>query len=115
MTNKTKGVILLFLYNAEIIINEISIGTPAIPHSPDSHRLDSLYTSLRATKGWLDVWIELEAEEYLQLSCIIFFQFTRSIVSLYRLTVLEDPAWSKKYGPRHRKHPRIPEQKRSYH
>ncbi|KAJ5208791.1 hypothetical protein N7449_003170 [Penicillium cf. viridicatum] len=88
-------VILLFLYNAEIIIHELSIGTPAIPHSPDPHRLDSLYTSLRATKGWLDVWIEFEAEEYLQLSCIIFFQFTRGIVSLYRLTVLEDPAWSK--------------------
>ncbi|CAI7619752.1 unnamed protein product [Penicillium viridicatum] len=69
--------------------------TPAIPHSPDPRRLDSLYTSLRATKGWLDVWIELEAEEYLQLSCIIFFQFTRGIVTLYRLTVLEDPAWSK--------------------
>ncbi|CAI7584201.1 unnamed protein product [Penicillium discolor] len=69
--------------------------TPAIPHSPDPHRLDSLYTSLRATKGWLDVWIEFEAEEYLQLSCVIFFQFTRGIVSLYRLTVLEDPAWSK--------------------
>ncbi|CAI7649375.1 unnamed protein product [Penicillium palitans] len=88
-------IILLFLYNAEIIINELSIGTPAIPHSPDPHRLDSLYSSLRATKGWLDVWIEFEAEEYLQLSCIIFFQFTRGIVSLYRLTVLEDPAWSK--------------------
>ncbi|KOS48852.1 hypothetical protein ACN38_g137 [Penicillium nordicum] len=87
-------VILLFLYNAEIIINELSIGTPAISHSPDPHRLDSLYTTLRATKGWLDVWIEFEAEEYLQLSCIIFFQFTRGIVSLYRLTVLEDPAWS---------------------
>ncbi|KAJ5398898.1 hypothetical protein N7465_009387 [Penicillium sp. CMV-2018d] len=88
-------VIQLFLYNAEIIINELSIGTPTISHSPDPRRLDSLYTSLRATKGWLDVWIELEAEEYLQLSCIIFFQFTRGIVTLYRLTVLEDPAWSK--------------------
>lgn len=95
MINKTKGVVLMYLYNAEIVINELSIGDPAIAHSPDLHRLDSLYTSLRATKGWLDVWLELEGEEYLQLSCVIFFQFTRAIVNLYKLTILEDPQWSK--------------------
>ncbi|KAF3012941.1 hypothetical protein E8E15_004334 [Penicillium rubens] len=87
-------VLLMYLYNAEIVINELSIGAPAMPHSPDLHRLDSLYTSLRATKGWLDVWLELEGEEYLQVSCVIFFQFTRAIVNLYKLTILEDPAWS---------------------
>ena len=85
----------MYLYNAEIVINELSIGAAAMPHSPDLHRLDSLYTSLRATKGWLDVWLELEGEEYLQVSCVIFFQFTRAIVNLYKLTILEDPAWSK--------------------
>ncbi|KAJ5499917.1 hypothetical protein N7453_008968 [Penicillium expansum] len=88
-------VVLMYIYNAEIIINELSIGTPAIAHSPDPHRLDSLYTSLRATKGWLELWLELEGGEYLQLSCLIFFQFTRAMVSLYRLTILDDPAWSK--------------------
>ncbi|OQE46982.1 hypothetical protein PENCOP_c001G05365 [Penicillium coprophilum] len=88
-------VILMYLYNAEIIINELSIGTPAVANSPDLHRLDSLYTSLQASKGWLDVWLEIEGVDYLQLSCIIFFQFTRAIVTLYKLTVLEDPAWSK--------------------
>jgi hypothetical protein len=94
-TNKTKGVVLMCLYNAEIIINEISMGAPAIANLPDLHRLDSLYTSLQASKGWLDVWLELEGEEYLQLSCVIFFQFTRAIVTLYKLTVLDDPVWSK--------------------
>ncbi|KXG47021.1 Cytochrome P450 [Penicillium griseofulvum] len=88
-------VILMCLYNAEIIINEISMGAPAIANLPDFHRLDSLYTSLQASKGWLDVWLELEGEEYLQLSCVIFFQFTRAIVTLYKLTVLDDPVWSK--------------------
>lgn len=84
----------MYLYNAEIIINEISIGSPAVPHAPDLHRLDSLYASLQATKGWLDVWLELEGHEYLEASSTIFFQFTRAIVNLYKLTVLEDPAWS---------------------
>ncbi|KAG0159271.1 hypothetical protein PDIDSM_6793 [Penicillium digitatum] len=88
-------VVLMYLYNAEIIIHELSVGTPAIAHLPDPHRLDGLYTSLRATKGWLDLWLELEGGEYLQLSCLIFFQFTRAVVSLYRLTILEDPAWSR--------------------
>ncbi|KAJ5514265.1 hypothetical protein N7463_003817 [Penicillium fimorum] len=88
-------VILMCLYNAEIIINELSIGAPVIANSPDLHRLDSLYTTLQASKGWLDIWLELEGEEYFQLSCIIFFQFTRAIITLYKLTILEDPAWSK--------------------
>ncbi|KAJ5581831.1 hypothetical protein N7535_000451 [Penicillium sp. DV-2018c] len=88
-------VLLMYLYNAEIIINEPSLGPPPIAHSPDPHRLDSLYASLQATKGWLDVWLELEGEEYLQVSVVIFFQFTRAIVNLYKLTTLEDPAWSK--------------------
>ncbi|KAJ5384674.1 hypothetical protein N7517_002585 [Penicillium concentricum] len=87
--------ILMYLYNAEIIINELSIEAPAIANSPDLHRLNSLYTTLQASKGWLDVWLELEGEEYFQLSCIIFYQFTRAIVTLYKLTILEDPAWSK--------------------
>lgn len=90
-----QGVLLMYLYNAEIIINEISLAPPTIPHAPDLHRLDSLYSSLQATKNWLEVWLELEGEEYLQVSSVIFFQFTRAIVNLYRLTVLEDPAWSK--------------------
>jgi hypothetical protein len=85
----------MYLYNAEIIVNEISLGPPLIAHSPDLHRLDSLYASLQATKSWLDVWLELEGEEYLQVSAVIFFQFTRAIVNLYKLTTLEDPAWSK--------------------
>ncbi|CAI7598556.1 unnamed protein product [Penicillium glandicola] len=88
-------VVRMYLYNAEIIINELSMEDPTVANSPDLHRLDSLYTSLRATKGWLDVWLELEGEDYLQLSCIIFFQFTRAIVNLYKLSILEDPAWSK--------------------
>ncbi|KGO71770.1 hypothetical protein PITC_027830 [Penicillium italicum] len=67
-------VVQMYLYNAEIVINELSLGTPAIAHSPDPHRLESLYTSLRATKAWLDMWLELEGGE---------------------LTILEDPAWSK--------------------
>ncbi|KAJ5774354.1 hypothetical protein N7457_009250 [Penicillium paradoxum] len=88
-------VLLMHLYNAEIIINEISIGNPAVPHAFDINRLDSLSTSLQATKGWLDVWLELEGQDYLEAPPAIFFQFTRTIVNLYKLTVLEDPAWSK--------------------
>lgn len=85
----------MYLFNAEMTINEISIGPSAIPHSPDLQRLESLLASLKATKSWLDIWLELKAEEYFQVSCIVFFQWIRAIVNLYKLTVLEDPAWSK--------------------
>lgn len=85
----------MYLFNAEITINEISIGPSAVPHSPHLERLESLLASLKATKSWLDIWLGLKAEEYFQVSCIVFFQWIRAIVNLYKLTILEDPAWSK--------------------
>jgi hypothetical protein len=85
----------MYIYNAEITINEISLAPPAIPDLPDIERLGSLYTSLRATKSWLDIWLQIRPEEYFQLSSIVFFQFVRAVVNLYKLSVLEDPAWNK--------------------
>ena len=84
----------MYIYNAEVTINEISLGAPAIPHLPDVQRLESLWTSLQATKPWLDIWIELKPEQYLQVSSVVFFQFIRIIVNLYKLSVQEDPVWN---------------------
>jgi hypothetical protein len=82
------------MYNADVTINEIALGPSAIPHLPDLQRLDGLYTSLQSTKSWLDIWMEFKPEQYFQLPSTVFFQFIRCIINLYRLTVLEDPAWS---------------------
>jgi hypothetical protein len=85
----------MYLSNAELTINEISIVLPAVPNAPDLKRLDSLYISLNATKSWLDLWLSIPPKNYIVISFVMFFQFTRTIVNLYRLSTLEDPAWDR--------------------
>ncbi|KAJ5996867.1 hypothetical protein N7499_006820 [Penicillium canescens] len=87
--------VLMYLSNAELTINEISIVLPAVPNAPDLKRLDSLYISLNATKSWLDLWLSIPPKNYIVISFVMFFQFTRAIVNLYKLSILEDPAWDR--------------------
>ncbi|KAJ5354786.1 hypothetical protein N7541_005830 [Penicillium brevicompactum] len=85
----------MYLHSAEFTINEMALGPSAILHLPDLQRLECLFTSLQATKSWLDIWLDLAAVEYMKVPSIIFFQWARAILNLYRLTILEDPTWSK--------------------
>ncbi|KAJ5157257.1 uncharacterized protein N7482_008357 [Penicillium canariense] len=87
--------ILLYLTNAELTIHDVALQAPSTPNSPELHRLESLYTSLQAAKSWLDLWLSVPVENYTAVSFTIFFQFSRALVSLYRLSILEDPAWDK--------------------
>ena len=89
------GSILLYLANAELTIHEVALRAPSTPNSPELHRLESLYTSLQAAKSWLDLWLSVPIDKYMAVSFTIFFQFSRALVSLYRLSILEDPAWDK--------------------
>jgi hypothetical protein len=85
----------LYLAYAEITVTEMAHRPSASPHLPDLQRLDSLWVSLLASKSWLDLWLELKAEDYQDVSLVVFFQWTKAILNLYKLTVLDDPAWSK--------------------
>ncbi|CAG8043814.1 unnamed protein product [Penicillium olsonii] len=87
----------LYFYSAEFTINELALDPSVTPHLPDLERIERLYASLLATQSWLDVWLDLKAVEYMQVSSVVFFQWARAILNLYRLTTLEDPAWSKSF------------------
>lgn len=87
--------ILLYLANAELAIHEVTIQAPPLSHSPELHRLQSLCTSLRAAKTWLDIWLSIPPDQYMDISFTMFFQFSLALVSLYKLSTLDDPAWDK--------------------
>ena len=87
----------MYFYSAEFTINELALDPSVTPHLPDLERIERLYASLLATQSWLDVWLDLKAVEYMQVSSVVFFQWARAILNLYRLTTLEDPAWSKSF------------------
>ncbi|KAJ5678218.1 uncharacterized protein N7477_003851 [Penicillium maclennaniae] len=87
--------VLLYLANAEIVIHEVAIATPSLPNSPEMHRLESLCTCLQACKFWLDTWLEISPDHHIGISFTVFYQFSRALVSLYKLSTLEDPAWDR--------------------
>lgn len=88
--------ILMHLSHSEIIINEASISKfPVLSNGPDLHRIECLYTCLRAAQTWMDVWLRIPPEDYISCSFSMFFQFSRALVNLYRISTLEDPAWDK--------------------
>ncbi|KAJ5545930.1 hypothetical protein N7494_003515 [Penicillium frequentans] len=85
--------VLAYVFNAELVIHDWAIQAPVDPQSPELSRLESLCASLHATKNWLDVWLSVSPFLYQAFPFTSFFQFSRVIVSLFRLSTLEDPSW----------------------
>ncbi|KAJ5219111.1 uncharacterized protein N7498_001210 [Penicillium cinerascens] len=87
--------VLLYLAYAEIVIHEIAIKTTSMPNSPETQRLESLCTCLQASKAWLDHFLAISPDHHIGISFTVFFQFSRALVTLYKLSTLEDPAWDR--------------------
>ncbi|KAK2745017.1 hypothetical protein FQN55_006374 [Onygenales sp. PD_40] len=86
--------VLLYLAHAELIIHETTIlKYPSSPGAPDIHRVNSLFTSNRAAKLHLNLWLSLSPEEFTSVPVLIVFQTFRAAADLYKLFTLEDPAW----------------------
>lgn len=86
---------LLYISTAEFIIHESALKDVSPSSSPELHRLESLCTCLHAAKSWFDVWITIPGEDYLGMPFTMYFQFSRALVTLYKLSTLDDPAWDK--------------------
>lgn len=80
---------------AEFVIHETVMKDMSTPSSPELHRLESLCTCLHASKTWFDVYLSIPPETYLGIPFTIYFQFSRALVTLYKLSTLDDPAWDK--------------------
>jgi hypothetical protein len=92
---KPLDTVLLYISTAEFIIHESALKDVSSPSSPELHRLESLCTCLHAAKSWFDVWITIPGGDYLGMPFTMYFQFSRALVTLYKLSTLEDPAWDK--------------------
>ncbi|KUJ08916.1 uncharacterized protein LY89DRAFT_329411 [Mollisia scopiformis] len=87
------------IFLASMFSTKLSIYTTAIRKAPftvDSagfQRLEHLYTSLNTVKAALDNFFAIPLSCYLRLSFPFFAQLSQSLVGLYRLSTLDDPAW----------------------
>lgn len=56
-------------------------------------RLESMWRSLTAMKSWFDIFFTYSPSECVGLSIFFLTQFSRCLMTLYRLSTYIDPAW----------------------
>ncbi|KAL0944843.1 C6 transcription factor [Colletotrichum truncatum] len=96
---QTSDTIISQLHCTELAIHEIALSTrtgACVPANlPDVARLDILYACLHAVKSWFEHFFTLPPASYYAIPFPFFAQLSHCTVSLYRLTVLEDPVWDR--------------------
>jgi hypothetical protein len=63
----------------------------------DFKQLDLLYSCLKATRAFCDIFLNIPAQQYLSFSMLTWSHLRCAIVALQQLSVFEDPDWSKAY------------------
>ncbi len=89
-------VVLAHLYSTELTINEIALSqAPIITTYPNFEQLKCLYACIESIKSWFEVFFAIPPIAYIAFPFSIFSQLVHCLVTLYRLSTLNDPAWDK--------------------
>ncbi|KAF6804129.1 C6 transcription factor [Colletotrichum sojae] len=96
---QTSDTVISQLHSTELAINEIALSAKTggcVPSNlPDVARLDILYACLHAVKAWFEHFFTLPPGAYYAIPFPFFAQLSHCTISLYRLSVLEDPVWDR--------------------
>ncbi|KAI1095078.1 hypothetical protein F5B19DRAFT_398063 [Rostrohypoxylon terebratum] len=104
-----QNILMAQVHYVDLCINEIghtaNSDAPLVTTAPcDSYnnptgglkRLECLWGSLNAIRSWLDIFFSMSPSELPGFALPFWVQQTRCIVTLYRLSTLENPAWDLK-------------------
>lgn len=76
----------------EMLIHSVGLFMQSIP---DTQRIDSMYSCLRAVRAWYELFFSMPVSEMPALPFAFYVELSQTQVALYRLTTSEDPAWDK--------------------
>jgi hypothetical protein len=89
-------VLLAHLHSTGLTINETALSPlPIASNSSNLQQLECLYSCLDSIKSWFDVFFTIPPGDYVGFSFSIFSQLSRCLITLYKLSSLEDPSWPK--------------------
>jgi hypothetical protein len=89
-------VVLAHLYSAELTINETALPQVLIiANNLNFQQLKCLYACIESIKSWFEVFFTIPPTAYISFPFSIFSQLVRCLVTLYRLSTLDDPTWDK--------------------
>ncbi|EEU43187.1 uncharacterized protein NECHADRAFT_46784 [Fusarium vanettenii 77-13-4] len=87
-----KGVLEAHSLATEVLVNSVGLFMQTIPMN---QRIESMYSCLKAIRGWYDVFFGMPPEDLPGAPFALYIQLSQIQVALYRLTTSEDPAWDK--------------------
>ncbi|KAK2594141.1 hypothetical protein QQS21_008140 [Conoideocrella luteorostrata] len=85
--------ILMLLHSTEALVHSIGIFTSQ--GIPESLRINSLYSCARSAKVFYDAFFTLPPIQVAGLPFAAYVSMSHVQATLYRLTIVEDPAWDK--------------------
>ena len=95
--NTPAEVVLAHVYNTELAINQIALSRLPIVHNyPDFEQLSYLCACTKSIKTWFEVFFSVSPIFYIGFPFSIFAQLRHCLVTLHRLSTLDDPAWDRK-------------------
>ena len=95
-SDQSTEVVLAHLYSTELTINEISLSQmPINPNHSSFQQVECLYACVESVKSWFEVFFTIPPNAYIGFPFSIFSQLVHCLVTLYRLSALDDPAWNK--------------------
>jgi hypothetical protein len=68
---------------------------PVVSSNSNSGHIERLYACLNSVKSWFDVFFTIPPSDYIGFPYSIFSQLSHSLITLYRLSSLDDPFWPK--------------------
>jgi hypothetical protein len=81
---------------AHFYSTSLAIHQTALTDMPITvNSIDSLYACLDLVKSWFDVFISFPPEACVEFPFSIVSQLMNCLVTLYRLSILEDPVWDR--------------------
>ena len=94
--NDMAEVVLAHFYSTELTINEVALSQlPIISIHSNFQRAESLYACAESVKSWFETFFTIPPGAYIGFPFSIFSQLVRCLVTLYKLSTLDDPAWDK--------------------
>ena len=87
---------LTHFYSTELTINEIVLSRMPIASDQTNFRqIERLYGCTESIKSWFEVFFTIPPIAYIGFPFSVFSQLVRCLITLYRLSTLDDPAWDK--------------------
>ncbi|OIW24686.1 hypothetical protein CONLIGDRAFT_584386, partial [Coniochaeta ligniaria NRRL 30616] len=93
---ETNDMIRIQLLYSELAVLENSLcRTPYNPKKPDLRRYEILSRIVDTLKRWFDMFFPLSNAHYTALSLAFWCQLAHTIMSLYKISTLDEPAWDR--------------------